>query len=93
LGEGVAGCVLGGHDGRRGYLNHLAVVPEARRQGIATLLVAHCAAALRREGIDKVHVDVLAGNHSGHRFWSRAGWQRRSDIVRYSLMQADDSNA
>jgi GNAT superfamily N-acetyltransferase len=38
---GVAGCLFGGHDGRRGYLNHLAVAPTYRRRGIATRLVSH----------------------------------------------------
>ena len=34
-GDSVVGAVLCGHDGRRGYLNHLAVPPAYRRQGIA----------------------------------------------------------
>ena len=38
--EGVlCGCVMCGHDGRRGYLQHLLVLPEYRRQGIANALV------------------------------------------------------
>jgi ribosomal protein S18 acetylase RimI-like enzyme len=93
VGDRVAGCVLCGHDGRRGYLHHLAVVPEARRCGIANLLVEHCAVLLRRLGIDKIHADVLAGNELGHRFWSGAGWQRRDDVVRYSITFDDDPNA
>ena len=36
----IVGAVLAGHDGRRGHLNHLAVAPERRRQGLGRALVA-----------------------------------------------------
>ena len=42
----IAGAVLAGHDGRRGYLHHLAVAKDCRRQGIARSLVAAALAAL-----------------------------------------------
>ena len=38
-GGAVVGCVLGGHDGRRGYLNHLAVAAVCRGRGIGRALV------------------------------------------------------
>jgi len=43
-GDRLVGCVMCGHDGRRGYLQHLAVLPEHRRQGIASALVERCLA-------------------------------------------------
>ena len=30
----LVGCLMGGHDGRRGYLHHLAVDIDCRRQGV-----------------------------------------------------------
>src|SRR6188768_1835923 len=57
--ERVVGCLLAGQDGRRGYMYHLAVLPENRRHGIARALVHHCTVALSRFGIEKIHVDVL----------------------------------
>jgi N-acetylglutamate synthase len=89
----IAGCVMCGHDGRRGYLHHLAVEPDLRRQGIGTSLVSRCLEALRRLGIEKTHIDVLAGNEVAHRYWTNAGWKRRGDIVRYSFISSTDSNA
>jgi putative acetyltransferase len=44
----IIGAVLCGHDGRRGYLHHLAVHPDYRKQGIGRSLVAKCVAALCR---------------------------------------------
>src|SRR6056297_2114848 len=35
----LVGSLLAGHDGRRGYLYHLAVHPDFRRKGIAKNLV------------------------------------------------------
>jgi len=35
----VIGTVLASHDGRKGWINRLAVHPDARRQGLGTQLV------------------------------------------------------
>jgi len=89
----VVGCLLGGHDGRRGYLYHLAVAPEARRRGTGSALVARTLDALRAAGIEKVHADVLPENEAGLAFWLRRGWQRRDDILRMSWVSPDNPNA
>jgi ribosomal protein S18 acetylase RimI-like enzyme len=89
----IIGCIMSGHDGRRGYLQHLAVEPSMRRQGIGTALVQRCLDALRELGIEKSHVEVLAGNEVAHRYWTTLGWQKRADIVRYSIVSSTDPNA
>jgi N-acetylglutamate synthase len=89
----LVGGVLSGHDGRRGYLHHLAVEPAERRRGIASALVERCLDALERAGIEKIHIDVLANNTSAQQFWARAGWQKRYDIVRFSFLNSADTNA
>ena len=91
--DAIVGCVFAGHDGRRGYLQHLAVGADYRRRGIGSALVACCVAELERIGIEKCHLDVLAGNAAAAGFWSRRGGQRRCDIVRYSLLASHDANA
>jgi ribosomal protein S18 acetylase RimI-like enzyme len=35
-GEHIVGCIMSGHDGRRGYLQHLVVLPTHRKRGIAS---------------------------------------------------------
>jgi N-acetylglutamate synthase len=76
----VVGAVLCGTDGRRGYLHHLAVHPEHRRQGIGSGLVQRGLRALERAGIDKCHLMVLADNQDAREFWTRLGWQARPDV-------------
>ena len=46
----IVGCVMCGHDGRRGYLQHLAVEPALRRLGIGRMLVDRCLSALQGPG-------------------------------------------
>src|SRR5688500_4340583 len=48
----IVGAVLCGTDGRRGYLQHLAVARGHRRQGVGRLLVEHAVTALAMRGIN-----------------------------------------
>lgn len=89
----LVGCVMCGHDGRRGYLQHLLVLDKYRRQGIANQLVERCLASLEGEGIFKCHIDVLKTNHTAADYWVRQGWQLRTDIDRYSFIRTGNDNA
>ncbi len=74
----VVGAVLSGNDGRRGYIHHLAVASECRRQGIGRRLIDSCLEAQRAAGISKCHVFVYCDNKDGIAFWESHGWHRRS---------------
>ncbi|HEX8595719.1 MAG TPA: GNAT family N-acetyltransferase [Pseudomonas sp.] len=93
IGNQLAGCVMCGHDGRRGYLQHLVVLARYRRQGIAKSLVAQCLSSLEASGIHKCHLDVFKTNEAAAQFWQGQGWQLRSDIERYSFTRPGDENA
>lgn len=79
--DAVVGAVLCGHDGRRGYLNHLAVDPHFRHRGIARDLVSHCLEALAKAGIAKCHLFIFNTNQEGRDFWRRIGWELRDDLA------------
>jgi ribosomal protein S18 acetylase RimI-like enzyme len=89
----LVGCVMCGHDGRRGYLQHVAVDPAYRNGGVGRRLVQHCLDVLKELGIEKVHIDVLAENQAAQEFWQHLGWSRRDDLLRYSWTSSDDPNA
>lgn len=76
----IIGAVLCGHDGRRGYLHHLAVHNDFRNQGVGSALVEKCISALQSIGIQKCHLFILNTNLTGSRFWEKIGWTRRKDI-------------
>jgi ribosomal protein S18 acetylase RimI-like enzyme len=79
-GEHIAGAVLCGHDGRRGYLHHLAVAEPHRGQGIAAALVDRCLTSLAQAGIPKCNVFLYADNETGAGFWQRHGFSPRGDL-------------
>lgn len=80
----IVGTVLCGHDGRRGYVYHLAVKPEFRREGIATELMGFVLKGLRNAGIQKCHLFVFGQNELAQAFWESMGWSRRGDIIVFS---------
>ena len=77
----LVGALLGGSDGRRGFLNHLAVAHNHRRAGIGRALVERSLAALAALGMRKCHIFVLARNRAGRRFWRKIGWQERTTLL------------
>ena len=84
-GDRVVGCALASHDGRRGFLQHVVVVPAVRGQGIAKAMVDACLAGLRNERLGWVHLDVAIENEAAMVFWQKAGWRRRDELTRLSL--------
>ena len=85
--ERVVGAILGGHDGRRGYLHHLAVDAGHRRLRIGQALVDRSLAALEKLGIERSHVFVQSDNEAGRAFWEGAGWRQRDDLIMYSFQR------
>jgi ribosomal protein S18 acetylase RimI-like enzyme len=71
---GVIGAVKCGHDGRRGYLHHLAVKKEFRDYGLGRELVERCLQNLHKEGIRKIRVFVLDNNETAIGFWKHLGF-------------------
>jgi putative acetyltransferase len=74
------GVIIAGHDGRRGYIHHLAVHPDFRRNGLARRLVARSMEVLSDSGIQKRHLFIFNNNHAGLAFWENNGWKRRLDL-------------
>lgn len=77
----IVGVVLAGHDGRRGFIHHMAVAEDCRRQGIATDLLDQALAALKEEGINKAALLVFNRNEAGNAFWERQGFTARDDVT------------
>ena len=80
----LVGAVLCGHDGRRGYIDHLAVHPSYRRQGVGRSLVSRCLFHLMRIGIRRWNLFVLKNNQDARNFWTHLGWAERVELVTMS---------
>lgn len=72
----IIGTVLGGYDGRRGIMYHLAVVQEKRQSGIGALLMEELEKRLRAKGCLKYYLLVLSDNEEAIRFYEKRGWER-----------------
>lgn len=81
----LVGSLMAGHDGRRGYLQHLVVAEAYRRQGWARRLLDEARRRLAEQGIEKCHVFVLRDADASQAFWTQLeGWAPRTDITVYS---------
>lgn len=85
----LAGVILCGHDGRRGYIQHMSVAPEYRRRGIATRLLNRALDALKAEGIHKAALVAFKNNAGGNAFWEQQGFTLREDLNYRNLALAD----
>ncbi len=77
----ITGVIISGHDGRRGFIYHMAVKESCQRQGIGTRLLSHALNALKEEGITKVVLAVFEKNIKGNSFWEKQGFYSRNDLV------------
>ena len=79
----IIGSVLGGFDGRRGLIYHLAVAASFRGQGIGSQLMDEVESRLRAKGCLKCYLLVTLDNSEVGHYYQRRGWQRMQDIQLY----------
>ena len=75
----IVGSVMGGWDGRRAYVYHLAVAPERRREGIAAALMDELEDRLRAKGAVKAKLQILVENDGSRAFFRERGYLLESD--------------
>jgi ribosomal protein S18 acetylase RimI-like enzyme len=78
----IVGSVLGGFDGRRGMMYHLAVDPSHRQNGIGALLMDELERRLRDRGCIRYYLLVTQDNEAAIRFYEGRGWTRM-DLFAY----------
>jgi ribosomal protein S18 acetylase RimI-like enzyme len=70
----IVGSVIGGFDGRRGLIYHLAVKAEERRRGLGSSLMDEIEVRLRGKGCRRVYLLVTDDNRAAMRFYEKRGW-------------------
>ena len=75
----VVGTVMGGWDGRRAYVYHLAVAPERRREGIADALMDELEERFRVLGAVKAKLQILLENETSKAFFAHRGYLLETD--------------
>jgi ribosomal protein S18 acetylase RimI-like enzyme len=80
----LVGAILGTHDGRKGWINRLAISPRYRRQGIARALVAVVEERLSARGIEIFAGQIEDWNEESMIFFERLGYTRHDDIIYFT---------
>jgi ribosomal protein S18 acetylase RimI-like enzyme len=70
----IAGTLMAGYEGHRGWMNYLAVDPELQRRGYGRMLVEHAERALRDRGCPKINLQVRATNPEAIEFYRKLGY-------------------
>jgi len=70
----LVGTVVGGFDGFRGWMYHVATEANFRRKGVATALVGELETRLRALGCKKLNLQVRTGNDAVTSFYEGLGY-------------------
>jgi ribosomal protein S18 acetylase RimI-like enzyme len=87
----LIGSAFGTHDGRKGWINRVAVLPKWRRRGIAAHLVNEIEARLSGMGIEIVACLIEDWNEESLKFFERIGYKRHNDIFYFSKRRSMDT--
>lgn len=88
----LAGSVMVGHDGHRGWVYYLAVVTGARGQGVGRSLMIAAEAWLIGRAVPKVQLMIRAGNDAALGFYEKLGLERQDVVVLGRFLTATDSH-
>ena len=75
-GRDIVGTVIGGFDGRRGMIYHLAVHPKYRGQGLGGRLMDEVERRLKARGCRKCYLMVTPENTDAMKYYEQRGWYR-----------------
>jgi ribosomal protein S18 acetylase RimI-like enzyme len=92
LSRELIGVVLVTHDGRKGWINRLAVLPEYRRQGYAMRLVAEAEQVLCAQGMIVIAVLIEPGNDVSLALFGKLGYVELPGGMHY-LTKRDSEDA
>jgi hypothetical protein len=87
----LVAAVLGTHDGRKGWINRLAVHPQHRGRGLARALVAAVEQRLRARGIHIVACLIEEGNDRSVELFQRLGYREHPEIRYLTKRETDQT--
>ena len=76
----IVGTVIGGYDGRRGMIYHLAVHKTLREKGVGAILLNEVEKRLQAKGCVKCYLLVLADNENAIQFYENREWHEMKEV-------------
>lgn len=86
----IVGAVLGTHDGRKGWINRLAVLPEFRRRSLGAKLVAETEKRFGAFGIEIFACLIEDWNDDSRAFFEKLGYEPFREVSYYTKRRYDD---
>ena len=80
----IVSVVMGGFDGRRGYVHHLAVKPALQGQGLGREMMDELMNRFEDLKVIKVHLFVEENNKDVKAFYRNIGFEERTDLTDFS---------
>jgi ribosomal protein S18 acetylase RimI-like enzyme len=81
LGGLIIGTVLGGFDGRRGLVYHLAVDANYRKMGIGTALMIELERRMKLKGCIRSYLLVTYDNIDAIQFYESQNWEQMDILI------------
>ena len=82
--------IIATQDGRKGWINRVAVDPQYRGYGLAQLLVTEAEKILHEQGLDILTCLVEAENVASQKLFEKMGYVRWDGLVYYSKRRYKD---
>ncbi len=76
----IIGTVLATHDGRKGWINRLAVEPAYRRQGLGKLLIKRAEEELEKKGLPMFAALIEENNLASINLFAEVGYEPHPEI-------------
>jgi len=86
----LVGIVVATHDGRKGWINRLAVHPDYRRRGIAKKLIEEAEKYLKKEGMKIICALIEDWNTASINLFQKSGYKMHKDIIYFSKRESDE---
>jgi ribosomal protein S18 acetylase RimI-like enzyme len=80
----MIGTVIGTNDGRKGWVNRLAIDPDHRGKGVAQALVGRVEECFKARSLKIFSCLINAGNEPSQSLFEKIGYDRHPEVIYYS---------
>jgi len=86
----IVATVMGGYEGHRGWINYLAVKPDAQRKGYGQQIMHEVERQIRERGCPKINLQIRSGNTQVIAFYEAIGYGRDDVVGLGKRLEHDD---
>jgi ribosomal protein S18 acetylase RimI-like enzyme len=80
----MIGSIFATHDGRKGWINRLAITQEFRNKGLAIKLITEAENFLIQQGIEIIACLIEDWNEQSIKLFQKTGYKKHTDIIYFT---------